>query len=355
MTLSSGTRLLLVAAAAVVACSGATSGGDTTNAAGAPSPDATGSTATPGVAADGGSAPPASSSPDGGAPAYDPVVDLGPRAGRTVFAMSDIHGGYDRMATLLAAAGVIAPSPKSPEAMAWSAADGVLVVVGDLIDKGPQPLEVIAGLRALEASAAAAGGHVVVLLGNHEAELFADPNNAKATAADGIDVELAAQGIDPVKFAAGDDPRGAWLRDRPVGLRIGTAFFSHAGYTAGATLDQLRQTFLAARTRGFGDPVYIGTTSLLEARDWYTSATVVTGAASALGVTHIVFGHDPNALGARGSIATSFGDALTRIDCGMSPDVNDSTGCILRIRDKSGSEVADAVVASGATHPVWAP
>ena len=44
----------------------------------------------------------------------------------------------------------------------------VLVQTGDVTDRGPDSLEVIELMIRLEAEAAAAGGEVVALVGNHE-------------------------------------------------------------------------------------------------------------------------------------------------------------------------------------------
>ncbi|MEO7110948.1 MAG: hypothetical protein ABI183_10970 [Polyangiaceae bacterium] len=62
---------------------------------------------------------------------------------------------------------------------------------------------------------------------------------------------------------------------------------------------------------------------------------------------HIVFGHDPSALGAQGKIAFSSDDVLMRIDCGMSPDVDYSTGMILRVTQQGANDVVDQLDASG--------
>src|SRR5205807_8289411 len=112
------------------------------------------------------------------------VVERDPAASRVVYALSDVHGAADRLAALLAGAGIANPT--------WAAGDAILLVVGDLFDKGPQGIEVIDALRTLETAAAAAGGEVIVLAGNHEAEFFVDPKNSKATGSDGFDVELGA-------------------------------------------------------------------------------------------------------------------------------------------------------------------
>jgi hypothetical protein len=268
---------------------------------------------------------------------------------RTIFALSDIHGGYDRLVALLAGAGVAKAAPASPAALTWTGGDAVLVVAGDLIDKGPQPLEVIDGLRALETSATASGGKVVVLLGNHEAEFFVNPTNSKANGSDGFDRELASVQIDPNHCASGTDPRGAWLLARPFGARVGGWFFSHAGNTRGRSVTDLDAVLRAELTAHptFDSAEIVGGDSILEARDWYNDPAVAPASARALGVAHIVFGHDPNALGDRGAIAVAQNNVLLRIDCGMSPDVNDSDGCILRVRRDGGMEIAEEVRANG--------
>lgn len=271
------------------------------------------------------------------------LVDVDRTKPRTVYALSDVHGGYDRLAALLAGTGVIAAVPVAPSDMRWSAGDAVLVVAGDLIDKGPQPVEVVDALRALEASALAAGGQVVVLLGNHEAEFFVNPTNKKADASDGVDRELDALHVDAYRLAAGDDARGQWLLARPFGARVGAWFFSHGGSTHGRTygeLDALLRAELVAHPT-FDSPEIVGDASILEERSWYGDPAVAPANAHALGVRHLVFGHDPNALGPRGAIAVAQNGLLLRIDCGMSPNVNDSQGCLLRVRREGAIDIAE--------------
>lgn len=59
----------------------------------------------------------------------------------TLYAVSDIHGGYDRLVTLLFKNGVLTRVPAAPNQAEWNAGPAVLVIVGDMIDKGPQGLE----------------------------------------------------------------------------------------------------------------------------------------------------------------------------------------------------------------------
>jgi hypothetical protein len=265
-----------------------------------------------------------------------------------VSALSDVHGGTSRMIDLLRAHHVI------DDAARWSGGDAILVVAGDLFDKGPAPLEAVDLLRALEPQAASAGGRVIFTVGNHEAEFLDDPENDKATKDDGVDVEIRARGEQPVDVAGGRDPRGAWLRDAPFGARIRGWFFAHAGDTHGRTVRELGDALRAGViAHDYHDEEIVGPASLLESRDWYADPSIAPRNASALGVRHIVFGHQPSALGPRGEIATARDGLLFRIDCGMSPGVDDSSGRLLRVRIDGGVEVAESLAPDGAVRELW--
>jgi len=280
--------------------------------------------------------------------AHPAIVDLPVAA--TLYAISDVHGGYDRLVSLLAAAKITTGVPATPAAITWSAGDATLIVAGDLFDKGPNGVEVIDALVALQASASLDGGRVVVTLGNHEAEFLADPTNSKADASDGLDTELRSAAIDPMTIASGRDPRGVWLRDLPFGVRIGRWFFAHAANTAHRDLATLEAALETDVTRNdYRGAEVIGADSILESRDWFSDSSTVAATTAALAVDHIVFGHSPHALGADGEIAVTTGAALFRIDCGMSPDIDYSEGEVLRVQ---GTEV-DAMSASGAIRHLW--
>jgi hypothetical protein len=110
----------------------------------------------------------------------------------------------------------------------------------------------------------------------------------------------------------------------------------------------------AVAAHDYDDPAIIGADSLLESRGWYDSDPG-SGAryASAVGARHIVFGHQPAALGPRGAIAVGQDGALFRIDCGLSPVVNDSAGALLRVHVDSGLDIAESLSADGAVHELW--
>ena len=79
-----------------------------------------------------------------------------------IVAIGDVHGSYDKLISLLKGTGIV------DEALAWSGGSAHLVLIGDLIDRGPQELPVLDLVRRLEEEAPSAGGRVHVLLGNHE-------------------------------------------------------------------------------------------------------------------------------------------------------------------------------------------
>lgn len=324
-----------------------------------------------GVALDGASTDPCdsgapsagctSSPTDGGADAgavrdwqvHPAVVEL--PSPETIVALSDVHGGYERVTKLLVAGGVLAEVPSHPADARWAAGGATLLVLGDLVDKGPSNLDVIDFFMALEADAAKNGGRVVVTIGNHEAEFFVDPANEKATREGGLSTELTAAGLSPVDVATGKDARGAWLRSRPFGVKIGHFFFSHAGDTGGRSMTQLEALLEAAVEAhpDYDDPAIVGEKSILESREWYEDAATAPANAAALGVRHIVFGHDPSALGAKGKIAVAQDDVLVRIDCGMSPDVDYSKGMLLRVTKKETADLVEQIDASGKTKTLF--
>jgi len=79
-----------------------------------------------------------------------------------VIAIGDIHGDYDNYIATLRDAGVIDRRGR------WAAGKTHVVQVGDIPDRGPDTLKIIKHLQKLEKQATKAGGHLHVLIGNHE-------------------------------------------------------------------------------------------------------------------------------------------------------------------------------------------
>jgi hypothetical protein len=287
------------------------------------------------------------------------IVKIDAAPGTEIFAVSDPHGGYERFANLLAAANVIKGFDRlpAPTDVRWAAGAAILVVTGDMIDKGDGSVEILDLMMGLEGQASAAGGRVVVTMGNHEAEFLADPKNDKADDDDGIDAELKKRGIKPKDFASESDPHGRWLRNLPFGVKIGSWYFSHCGNTRGNTLDQLEAQIRANVDSGdsFGNKHIVGPDdSVLATEDWYDAqASKAERNATALGVAHIVFGHNPHAFGDRGVIKAKQKGLLVKIDTGMTPNVSDSKGSVLHIATRNGDAIVEAIDHKGRSEIVW--
>lgn len=96
-----------------------------------------------------------------GLPTADASEWLVEDAGRVV-AIADVHGAYEAMVETLKKANVI------DDELAWSGGATHLVIVGDLLDRGPRSRDAMDLLMRIESEAPQAGGKVLVLIGNHE-------------------------------------------------------------------------------------------------------------------------------------------------------------------------------------------
>jgi len=77
-------------------------------------------------------------------------------------AVGDVHGDYDQLVTVLKSAGLI------DDAQNWTGGKTHLVQNGDVLDRGPDSRKALELLMKIEKQAAAAGGRVHALIGNHE-------------------------------------------------------------------------------------------------------------------------------------------------------------------------------------------
>jgi len=286
-----------------------------------------------------------------------------------IFAVGDAHGDYVRLARAMNAAGLIEGTPEKPEDVKWRAGNAVLIVTGDMIDKGPRAIDVLRLLRSLQASALSKGGRVIVLAGNHEAEFLADSAAPKGQE---FAAQLLAKGIRPSDVASCKSDIGEFLCSLPFAARVNDWFFSHAGNTGGRSLAQLAADLeQGVMKNGFAARELIGDGSILEARlngagpgrqPWIDAGLpdrsekqLLTAYTAALGVRHIVEGHVPSQIRfSNGSVREPgemfqlFG-LLFLIDTGMSEAVNDSQGAVLNITSKD----ATAICPDGTRALLW--
>lgn len=86
-----------------------------------------------------------------------------PVSSSRIVAIGDLHGDHVAFRAIVEAAGLVDPDG------AWIGGDAVLVQTGDVPDRGPDSLLILRDLIRLQGEAAASGGQVVALIGNHEA------------------------------------------------------------------------------------------------------------------------------------------------------------------------------------------
>ena len=266
----------------------------------------------------------------GRAQAQNPgVVEVGdPSPFSKIVAISDVHGEYAHVQTLLHNAGIIDTHDH------WTAGKTLMVVVGDSIDKGPKSVEVLRLWMSLQTEAKAHHGLLIVLLGNHEAEFLADPSDDKSakTRDDAKENHLTTADLtDPGR------PLGAFLRGLPIAARIGKWVFCHAGWIPDqpwpAFAEQVRSTLNAGH---YGAELILGDDSILvkksgpAGKKWWQSPHEVRELERRLdadGFAGVVFGHRPLGLDIRNNVGESKDGRIFKIDSGMAPlDKEDKGG-----------------------------
>ncbi len=174
-------------------------------------------------------------------------------------AIGDVHGSYDKLLKLLRGTGLIDAE------LSWMGSTDHLVLLGDLVDRGPDDRQVLDLVRRLQTEATAAGGRVHALLGNHEvmnlsgdlryvsAEGFRDflPEEDKkarnqamqrfrSTFAPGVPLislkPAFEEDFPPGYFGrlsafSDQGEYGSWLLEQPAIIKINDVVFVHGGLT----------------------------------------------------------------------------------------------------------------------------
>lgn len=145
-----------------------------------------------------------------------------------IIAVGDLHGDYQAWTTIARAAGLIDANGH------WAAGRTTLVQLGDVTDREPDSLQIIRSLQQLQAEAPAAGGKVVIVLGNHEAmnllgdNRYTTPGEYAAFADDRSParreqfymsirekIEAAAHATNPKELPS--EIRDQWMAEHPLG------------------------------------------------------------------------------------------------------------------------------------------
>ena len=147
-----------------------------------------------------------------------------------IVAITDVHGNRVGMVATLRQAGILGDD------LTWAGGQAHLVVLGDFLDRGPDSRAVMDLLMRLEAEADAAGGHVHVLIGNHESMLltgdmrYVSDAEYAAFAADEDDDERAQWFALYAKHGGGAEQRSRFDADYPRGYFAMRRAFRAAGY-----------------------------------------------------------------------------------------------------------------------------
>ncbi len=160
--------------------------------------------------------------------------------GERVYAIGDIHGRLDLFEELVAAI--------EEDDAASGAANTTVILLGDLVDRGPDSAGVIAAARAWQSRR-----QVRIIGGNHEEmflEAFAHKDVLRQFLRHGGRETLLSYPIDPADYAAAelDDLQAIMAAAVPQadrdymagferGISIGDYFFTHAGVEPGIPID----------------------------------------------------------------------------------------------------------------------
>lgn len=193
-----------------------------------------------------------------------------------VVAFGDVHGANDTLMELLRFLEIIDADNR------WTGGKTHLVSLGDLLDRGPNSKAAMDLLMRLQQEAAAAGGYVHVVLGNHEvmnltgdmryvsaaeyAAFAADETAAEREAAF-ADMTAAGQVVDETQYPPGyfahrrafsmQGKYGSWLLGLPALIVINDSAFVHGGfpdwmnqYTEASVNQQVREDLTRLLTIG---------------------------------------------------------------------------------------------------------
>nr|WP_246331989.1 metallophosphoesterase [Sphingomonas chungangi] len=156
------------------------------------------------------------------------TVGAAPAPVHRIVAVGDLHGDFAEWRAIATAAGLIDAKGD------WAGGDTVLVQTGDVVDRGPDSLDILTDLMRMQKQAPKAGGRVITLVGNHEAMNVTD------------DLRYVSAG-DYAAFATKDS---AALRDRLYEANKSEIEAAYRRKDPAMTPDAIRQAWIAATPLG---------------------------------------------------------------------------------------------------------
>ncbi len=256
----------------------------------------------------------------GGAGAAPPA-ETAPR----IVAIGDLHADLDNAVATLKLAGLV------DDGGSWTGGKTIFVQTGDTTDRGPDSAKILDLLKNLTKEASAAGGQVVLLLGNHEVMnlhgdwRYVDPG------------DVAYFGGEEARRAAfaEDGTYGSWLRTFDITQKVGDTVFTHGGVTAAFAAKGIEGINSSARSSWDNPkaPVF-GSEGPLWYRgyvedDESVACPALTETLHTLNARRMVVGHTTRR---DGKIQTRCGGALVVIDIGIADHYGAHLG-VLEIQD----------------------
>lgn len=212
-----------------------------------------------------------------------------------VVAFADVHGAYQELTELLKTTGVVDSTLK------WSGGKTHLVSVGDLLDRGADSRKVMDLLMRLQQEAAAVGGRVHVVLGNHEAMnvlgdlRYVDPGEYAAyipeedaalrssrkneflarnpgTSAEDFERLFPPGYFGHRRLLGPEGKYGQWLLGLPAAIVINNTVYMHGGPSSllqGRSLEQLDAAYRAALVDYLDGEASLRAAGLLQFEDDY--------------------------------------------------------------------------------------
>lgn len=139
----------------------------------------------------------------------------------SLWVVGDVHGEFSRLRRLLRRGGLV------DEDGSWTGGESHLVLLGDLMDRGPYVTGLLWFVYRLQEEARRAGGRVHVVLGNHEAMVLTGDHRYVSSH------ERLLARRHGLTYGEMYHPRssvlGRWLTARPAVLKIGRVLLAHGG------------------------------------------------------------------------------------------------------------------------------
>lgn len=139
---------------------------------------------------------------------------------KKVLAIGDVHGEYDVLVELLLNSGVV------DENLDWNWADGHLVFIGDIFDRGDKVTESLYLIKKLQRQALVNKGKLHLLLGNHEVMVLMNDSRYVAPKYKNMCKRLM---MNYPGFFAKNTELGKWLRSLNSVVKINDLLFVHGG------------------------------------------------------------------------------------------------------------------------------